>query len=139
VRERAFDLQRAGINGEPMRMDRIDMTVTRGRTEVWTLRNQDGVQHNFHVHDVQFRVLDVDGRRPPPELRGRKDTVYVPFGRTVRIALRFDVRSDPRTPYMYHCHLLYHEDTGMMGQFVVVEPGGKAGRPPSPRGGHDHH
>ncbi|MGP3980548.1 multicopper oxidase family protein [Streptomyces sp. KR80] len=137
VRERSFDLRMSGINGEPMAMDRIDASVTRGTTEVWTLRNRDGMPHNFHVHDVQFRVLEVDGERPPPELRGPKDTVYVPGSRTVKIALRFDGPADPDTPYMYHCHLLYHEDGGMMGQFVVVEPGQKAGKPPV-GSDHDH-
>ncbi|GAA2128437.1 multicopper oxidase family protein [Streptomyces synnematoformans] len=138
-RERHFDLRMSGINGAPMAMDRIDATVERGATEVWTVRNRDGVTHNFHVHDVQFRVLAVDGEPPPPELRGRKDTVYVPSGREVKIALRFDGPPDPDVPYMYHCHLLSHEDGGMMGQFVVVEPGGAAGRVPGGSGGHAGH
>ncbi|MEV6108614.1 multicopper oxidase domain-containing protein [Streptomyces sp. NPDC051940] len=133
VRDRHFDLRMSGINGEPMRMDRIDATVTRGTTEVWTVRNEDGMPHNFHVHDVQFRVLEVNGEQPPPPLRGPKDTVYVPSGTTMRLALRFDGPADPDVPYMYHCHLLYHEDGGMMGQFVVVEPGQRAG---AVRGGH---
>ncbi|MGP3973004.1 multicopper oxidase domain-containing protein [Streptomyces sp. 8N114] len=43
-------------------------------------------------------------------------------------------------PYMYHCHILYHEDQGLMGQFVVVEPGEKPGRPGrTGSGGHGHH
>lgn len=138
VRERHFDLRTSGINGRAVKMDRIDATVTRGTSEIWTVRNNDGVAHNFHVHDVQFRVLEVDGRQPPPELRGPKDTVYVPSGRQLRLAMRFDGPADPDTPYMYHCHLLRHEDGGMMGQFVVVEPGQRAGRPPG-AGGHDHH
>ncbi|MFJ8072593.1 multicopper oxidase domain-containing protein [Streptomyces sp. NPDC096176] len=53
----------SGINGRPMTMDRIDETVTRGAAETWTVRNQDGVPHNFPVHEEQFRVLAVDGRR----------------------------------------------------------------------------
>ena len=48
-------------------------------------------------------------------------------GGSVRLALRFTDYADPDTPYMYHCHLLQHEDAGMMGQFVVVEPGQEAG------------
>ncbi|MEV6476319.1 multicopper oxidase domain-containing protein [Streptomyces sp. NPDC051657] len=86
------------------------------------------------VHDVRFRVLTVDGKRPEPALRGRKDTVAVPVGSTVRIALRFDGPSDPDTPYMYHCHLLSHEDEGTTGQFVVVEKGQRAGEPPEHAG-----
>lgn len=130
VRERTFDLQFAQINGQPMDMNRIDETITRGSTETWVVRNIDGMPHNFHVHDVQFRVLSVDGSAPPAALRGPKDTVYVGPNSTVKLALRFDGPADPNTPYMFHCHLLWHEDLGMMGQFVVVEPGGTAGAPP---------
>ncbi|MBF6415024.1 multicopper oxidase family protein [Nocardia cyriacigeorgica] len=128
--ERAFDLSFGSINGQPMAMDRVDFAVTRGSTEIWTVRNIDGMPHNFHVHDVQFRVLERDGSAPPVEMSGPKDTVFLPPGGSVRLALRFDGPADPDTPYMYHCHLLWHEDTGMMGQFVVVEPGGAAGKPP---------
>ncbi|MDG4859073.1 multicopper oxidase domain-containing protein [Streptomyces sp. T-3] len=138
VRGRYFGLWMSGINGRPMDMGRVDETVTRGTTETWTVRNEDGMPHNFHVHDVQFRVLEVDGKTPPPELRGAKDTVFVPGGTTVKLAMRFDGPADPDTPYMYHCHLLYHEDGGMMGQFVVVEPGQQAGKPPSGHGAGQH-
>jgi FtsP/CotA-like multicopper oxidase with cupredoxin domain len=116
---------------------RVDETVTRGTAEVWTVRNEDGVPHNFHVHDVQFRVVSVDGKAPAGMLRGAKDTVFVPGGSTVKLAMRFDGPADPDTPYMYHCHLLYHEDRGMMGQFVVVEKGQRAGTPAS--GAHSGH
>ncbi|MEV5438586.1 multicopper oxidase domain-containing protein [Streptomyces sp. NPDC052682] len=134
VRGRFFDLKRSGINGRKMDMGRVDETVTRGTTEVWTVRNSNGMPHNFHVHDVQFRVLEVNGSPPPPALGGPKDTVFVPHGTTMRLALRFSGPADPDTPYMYHCHLLYHEDEGMMGQFVVVDKGQRAGVPPAHTG-----
>jgi FtsP/CotA-like multicopper oxidase with cupredoxin domain len=138
VRERSFGLMMSGINGRPMAMGRIDETVVRGTAETWIVRNDDGVPHNFHVHDVQFRVLEVGGKQPPPELRGAKDTVFVPGNQSVKLAMRFTGPADPDTPYMYHCHLLYHEDLGMMGQFVVVEKGQKAGtvRTPHSHGWH---
>ncbi|MBO1335081.1 multicopper oxidase family protein [Streptomyces sp. VRA16 Mangrove soil] len=143
VRSRWFDLRMSGINGRAMSMNRIDETVTRGTTEVWTVHNGNGMPHNFHVHDVQFRVVSVNGKKPPVELRGRKDTVFVPSGTTVRLALRFDGGpefADPSTPYMFHCHLLYHEDGGMMGQFVVVDRGQRAaGTAPGGSGDHLHH
>ncbi|MHB9759352.1 multicopper oxidase family protein [Streptomyces sp. BYX5S] len=129
VRARYFDLKMSGINGRKMAMGRVDETVTRGTTEVWTVHNGNGMPHNFHIHDVQFRVVSVNGERPPAQLRGRKDTVFVPSGTTMKLALRFDGGpefTDPRTPYMFHCHLLYHEDRGMMGQFVVVDKGQRA-------------
>jgi suppressor of ftsI len=59
---------------------------------------------------------------PPIYERGRKDTVFIPSGSTVRIAVQFGENTNPSFPLMYHCHLLLHEDEGMMGQFVIVEP-----------------
>ncbi|MGV9545410.1 multicopper oxidase family protein [Nocardia beijingensis] len=134
VRERHFDLSLAGINGTPMAMDRIDFAVTRGTAETWVVRNNDGMPHNFHVHDVRFRVLAVDDGPVPAALAGPKDTVFLPPNSTVRLAMRFDGPADPDAPYMFHCHLLWHEDLGMMGQFVVVEPGQAAGTPPRHHG-----
>jgi len=132
---RKFDLAGRSINGTGMNLGRIDFAVTRDTTEIWEITKQDGTPHNFHVHDVQFQVLSVAGREPPPELRGWKDTILLEVRREVRIIARFADHADPNMPYMYHCHLLYHEDQGMMGQFVVVEPGQRPGRPPT---GHAH-
>lgn len=129
VRERSFELNLSGINGSPMAMDRIDLTVTRGTAETWVVHNNDGMPHNFHVHDVQFRVLELNGAPPPDALTGPKDTIFLPPNATAKLAMRFDGPADPNSPYMYHCHLLWHEDQGMMGQFVVVEPGQSAGAP----------
>ena len=78
------------------------------------------VTHPFHIHNTQFRILDRNGRRPALDEAGRKDTVVVEPGETVRLLVRFDHYSDPTRPYMYHCHILEHEDAGMMGQFTVV-------------------
>ena len=109
---------RLSINGRKMDMGRVDFTVTAGRTEVWELTNPPGgmmsLPHSFHVHGVQFQVLDVDGGLPPPELLGWKDTILVWPGERIRLALRFPAIQGL---YMYHCHLLEHEDDGMMGQF----------------------
>jgi bilirubin oxidase len=96
------------------------MTVKLGTTEVWTLINRSGDTHAFHVHDIQFQILDRDGATPAANEAGLKDTVMVRSRETVRIIMRFTDFADPTTPYMYHCHLLTHEDNGMMGQFVVV-------------------
>src|SRR6266536_624457 len=111
------------IDGKSMDMDRIDQVVTVGTTEVWEVRNGSGSFHNFHVHDVQFEILSYGGAPPPPYLAGPKDTVAIPPGESVRFVARFADYADPSTPYMFHCHLLRHEDNGLMGQFVVVEPG----------------
>ncbi|GAA2063425.1 multicopper oxidase domain-containing protein [Streptomyces albiaxialis] len=140
--DRKFELSGFTINGKSMDMRRIDFAVDLDATEVWEVTATDGTQHNFHVHDVQFQVLSVDGKPPPPELAGWKDTVHTRPGIPFRLAMRFRDHSDRDMPYMYHCHILYHEDQGLMGQFAVVEPGEKPGRPgpgKTGRGGHDHH
>ncbi|MFC7447451.1 multicopper oxidase family protein [Rhodococcus daqingensis] len=121
--QRSFELQWFMINGAQMDMNRIDFSPGVDTTEVWTVRNIDDWPHNFHVHDVQFQIVDIDGSPPPAELAGWKDTVYTPPGVRFRLALRFTEYTDPTVPYMYHCHLLLHEDQGMMGQFLVLEPG----------------
>ncbi|HET6626265.1 MAG TPA: multicopper oxidase domain-containing protein [Nocardioidaceae bacterium] len=120
---RTFELSGRQINDKSMDMARVDETVELGSTEIWQVTNTAGEYHNFHVHDVQFEVLSVDGHDPGAELGGWKDTIFLPPGTTARVALHFADYADPDLPYMYHCHLLQHEDSGMMGQFVVVEPG----------------
>ncbi|MFC7531999.1 multicopper oxidase family protein [Actinoplanes sp. GCM10030250] len=115
------------INGRKMEGARVDAVVTRDTTEVWTVRNGHGTPHSFHLHDVQFQVLSRTGGEPvPPSLSGWKDTVYLPPHEGYTVIMRFADFADPETPYMFHCHVLRHEDEGMMGQFVVVEPGGSA-------------
>ncbi|MFD6176171.1 MULTISPECIES: multicopper oxidase family protein [unclassified Isoptericola] len=139
---RTFDLAERTINGATMDSGRVDEVATVGSTEVWEVRNTVPMPHSFHVHDVQFRVLAVDGKAPPPELAGRKDTVFLEPRRTYRLLLRFDDYADDAMPYMYHCHMLLHEDEGMMGQLLVVGPGSDARPGPSEAlsghdGGHD--
>ncbi|MFS8202444.1 multicopper oxidase family protein [Streptomyces sp. CWNU-52B] len=128
--ERSFVLASDQINSRSMEMDRIDFGVLEGTVEVWDVVNDNGFLHNFHVHDVQFQVLTVDDDKPEPHLRGWKDTVLLAQGKHYRLAMRFHGHTDPNTPYMYHCHLLQHEDDGMMGQFVVLGKGEKVGTVP---------
>jgi blue copper oxidase len=134
---RTFVLGGTAINGEDMDMDRIDVAVEAGDTEIWAVTNREGTPHNFHVHGLQFQIVDIDGERPPDDLAGWKDTVFARPDSTVRIAVRFGDDTDPDVPYMYHCHLVRHEDQGMMGQFVVVEPGEADGEFNPPE--HAHH
>ena len=136
--ERTFTLEGHGsINGEEMDMDRIDVVIPMGAREIWHIKSS-GQPHTFHIHGSTFHVLDVDGEEPPPELRGPKDTVFVSPDHPVRILVQFLDYVDPAMPYMYHCHLLRHEDNGMMGQFVVVEPGMEAVTPRTVSSGHTH-
>lgn len=108
------------INGKVMEMTRIDEVVKLGDTEIWELRNVSMMPHPFHMHDVQFQILDRSGRSPAANEHGRKDVVLVNPDEVVRIIMRFEDYADPEAPFMYHCHILEHEDAGMMGQFVVV-------------------
>jgi FtsP/CotA-like multicopper oxidase with cupredoxin domain len=114
------------INGSSMRTmyDMMDlegsMRVQLGDTELWRLINNSGAVHVFHVHDVQFQIVDRNGVAPAAQEAGWKDTVVVRPNETVRIAMNFTDFADTEHPYMYHCHLLNHEDAGMMGQFLVV-------------------
>lgn len=121
VQVREFDMNGLQINGEAMKMHTVNEVVEVDTSEIWEVRNQMSFPHSFHVHDVQFQVLDVDGAPPPPELAGWKDTIFTRPGVLYRIIMRFSDYTDPEMPYMYHCHFLAHEDAGMMGQFTVVE------------------
>jgi suppressor of ftsI len=119
---RRFRLSGQGsINGRSMDMERVDHVVPARATEVWEVENASGMAHSFHPHDVRFRVLEYAGGTPPPHLRGLKDTVFVPPNETVRLLIEFGDYTDPELPYMFHCHVLQHEDRGMMGQYTVVE------------------
>ncbi len=113
--------RRLTINGKKMDINRIDEQVKLGSTEIWEITNQSAMMmsmpHSMHLHDVQFQVLSRNGNPPPPHEQGRKDTVLIMPGETVRIISRFH---DYTGVYMYHCHLLEHEDDGMMGQFEVI-------------------
>lgn len=108
------------INGQKMQIDRIDEVVYLDTVEIWEIFNDTGAYHPFHVHDVQFQILDRDGKAPLAHEMGWKDTVHLGIHETVRIMVEFKDYADPHVPYMYHCHVLEHEDHGMMGQFVVV-------------------
>ena len=105
------------INGKPMRMDRIDEEVSRGDTEIWRIAVDD-MHHPFHIHGCSFRILSQHGAEPPAYARGWKDMVHVENGWS-EVLVRFDHAAPADAPYMYHCHILEHEDCGMMGQFTV--------------------
>ncbi|WP_347310573.1 multicopper oxidase family protein [Defluviimonas sp. SAOS-178_SWC] len=108
------------INGRQYDHARIDFSVPLGAAETWIWENTTPMIHPIHIHDVQFRILDRNGRPPAPKEAGLKDTVLIGPGEKVTLRMRFDDYADPVHPYMYHCHILEHEDAGMMGQFTVV-------------------
>lgn len=107
------------INNSTFNMNTIDFNIPLNNIEIWELRNQTAIAHPFHIHDVQFNILTRGGASPPANERGRKDVVLVRPQEVVRLIAKFEDFSNPYVPYMYHCHLLTHEDNGMMGQFIV--------------------
>lgn len=109
------------INGESFEMDSVNVTTYLNHTEIWELRNLTAVAHPFHIHDIQFYVLDRNGQPIPETERGQKDVVLVKPSETVRVITKFEDFHNATIPYMYHCHLLHHEDEGMMGSFVVLD------------------
>ncbi len=111
-----------GLNGKTFDMEYVNDTVLLNTTEIWTLKNKTQVAHPFHIHDIQFNVVRESGVAIPPAQRGWKDVVLVMPGDSVQFLTRFETFSDPMVPYMYHCHLLHHEDDGMMGSFLVLDP-----------------
>jgi FtsP/CotA-like multicopper oxidase with cupredoxin domain len=101
------------INGLSFDMNRIDVVSKAGQTELWEIANAADMDHPFHLHGTQFQVIETvrEGRVARAPYKAWKDTVNVARGETVRIALRQD-RPGLR---MYHCHILEHEQLGMMG------------------------
>ena len=108
------------FNGQLFDMNRIDYRIPLDNVEIWSITNQTMVAHPFHLHDMEFFVLDRDGVSPSPEESGYKDVVMLAPMETVRFITKFEDYADSTMSYMYHCHILMHEDDGMMGQFVVM-------------------
>lgn len=107
------------FNDSTFDMMRIDYEIPLNSIEVWKLVNETMVAHPFHIHDVQFYLFDRNGSTPPMEELGRKDVVLVPPGDSCMFITKFEDFADTLIPFMFHCHILMHEDDGMMGQFVV--------------------
>lgn len=122
---RSFELNGMGnmvnINGEKMNMERINEEVKLNDTEIWEITNPSdmmgGMSHPFHIHGAQFQILSRDDKVPPENERGFKDTVVINPDEKVRIIIKFTHTG----VFMYHCHILEHEDQGMMGQFQVID------------------
>ncbi len=107
------------LNGRKFDMNRIDDNVDLGAIEIWEITTNssmmDQMGHPFHIHGTQFQVLTRNGKSPNDNEKGFKDTVFVGPGETVRIIVQFKNKGI----FMYHCHILEHEEAGMMGQLEV--------------------
>ncbi len=111
------------INGKLFDMNRVDETITTNgstTTEVWEIKNMSMMAHPFHAHAIQYQVLSRNGSAATGIDLGWKDTVLVGPGETVKLIGKFDP-SISYGKYMYHCHILEHEDNGMMGVFEVLQ------------------
>ncbi|WP_051936971.1 multicopper oxidase CueO [Erwinia sp. 9145] len=107
------------INGAAFDMASPAFDVKRGETEIWTISGEgDEMLHPFHIHGAQFRIVSENGKPPDAHRQGWKDSVRVEGWRS-EVLVRFNHLATKESPYMAHCHLLEHEDTGMMLSFTV--------------------
>lgn len=107
------------INGETFDKDKINLQATAGTKEIWEINNVSGMMggmiHPFHIHGVQFQIVSRDGKEPSENEKGWKDTVLVNPDEQIELLVSFDKKGI----FMYHCHILEHEENGMMGQLEV--------------------
>jgi bilirubin oxidase len=111
---RVMVLTQGMINGQLMDPARVDVGATLDATEIWEIENLVGMDHPFHLHGFQFQLLDRDG--VPEPFRSWKDVVNVPKHGTARFIVRY---ANYPGKWMFHCHILDHEDHGMMGILEV--------------------
>ena len=108
------------INNKAFAMNEAAFDVKLGRYERWVISGKgDMMLHPFHIHGTQFRILKENDAPPLPHRQGPKDTVLVE-GKESEVLVRFDHPASAERMYMAHCHLLEHEDTGMMLSFTVT-------------------
>lgn len=105
------------INGNPFDPDRIDADPKLDTVEIWEFQNRSMMDHPVHIHQTMFQVLEINGTPPPATHAGWKDTVNVPAMGSARIIMQF---SDYAGRYVFHCHVLEHEDHAMMARFDVI-------------------
>jgi FtsP/CotA-like multicopper oxidase with cupredoxin domain len=101
-----------------------DLTVLQGTVEDWTIENRAREAHSFHIHQLHFQLLDRDGK--PVNEPALRDTIDIPYwdgvsARYPSVRLRMDFRGkDIAGTFVFHCHILEHEDGGMMGSIEVL-------------------
>ncbi len=133
VRTRTFSLREESINGRRLWTingnlfdpARIDAAPRLNDVEIWEFTSNSYDTHPMHIHDIQWQILDIGGRRPDPGDDGWKDVFQVPALGRVRVIGKF---TDLTGIYVFHCHKLEHEDHAMMAQFEVLPMGGPRSR-----------
>jgi suppressor of ftsI len=105
------------INNQVYDMERIDLRCPTGEWQYWDVINDSHMDHPFHLHGTQFQVLErqTGSRSVAETFRAWRDTVNLRPNETVRLAFRQDLPG----LRMFHCHILEHEDLGMMAQLMV--------------------
>jgi len=105
------------INGRSYSPGRVDLELRQGETELWEV-SASMMAHPFHAHATAFQVLTLNGNPVPYETMGLKDVILVEG--QAQILLRVEQPAAEAIPFLYHCHILEHEDAGMMGQFTAT-------------------
>jgi suppressor of ftsI len=113
------------INGKPFTPDCVDTVVRLGDVEEWTLQNTAREAHVFHIHQLDFQITEIDGEAQP--FNGYNDVVTLPPAPSdtqpsvVKVLIPF---TDPVIvgEFVYHCHIIQHEDQGMMSVIRVTDP-----------------
>lgn len=107
------------IDGKQFDPARIDREINQNEFQIWEISINSGMMstpgHPFHIHSTQYRILDINGQAPPVNEQGWKDTVYIKNGEVIRLLVQFKHTGI----FMYHCHILEHEEAGMMAQLRV--------------------
>jgi suppressor of ftsI len=119
------------IDGQEYDINRDDITVTLGDVEEWTLRNVSGERHVFHIHQLDFLVTSVNGQAQAED--SLRDVIDLPYAQNglpgeVKVIIPF---TNPIMVgrFVFHCHIVGHEDAGMMANLVVQAPGQAAMAP----------
>lgn len=107
------------INARQFDIGRIDFTVPANAVEIWKFFNTTSMAHPMHVHGVRMSLLARDGVAPATHEQGLRDTFIVDSMQTLTIAVQTPATAS-LSPLMVHCHILEHEDAGMMAQFITV-------------------
>ncbi|HEY0528236.1 MAG TPA: multicopper oxidase family protein [Gemmatimonadaceae bacterium] len=104
------------IDGKTFDMNRIDTHVKLGAIEEWTIRNSADELHTFHIHQGPFQLVEINGVPQPAD--DHRDIVDIPIGGEVKVIIPF---TNPLMVgrFVYHCHILSHEDKGMMATIQV--------------------
>jgi FtsP/CotA-like multicopper oxidase with cupredoxin domain len=118
------------VNGHIPRVYSSDLppaiTTTQGSIEDWTIQNQATEAHEFHIHQLHFLLMQRNGQAVPLNQQQMLDTIHIPgwigHGAYPSVTVRLDFRGPDVGEFVYHCHILDHEDKGMMAILQVLPP-----------------